>query len=109
MTFIESPSQDSNPSAAPSPLENIKGDLITYSRLGKAFWVNPQDSRRTTLDTLSITTLLNLNPERTLEKASAALLERAKALSPGGQGRGLRGSSGGALGGGALGTTAGSL
>lgn len=57
-------------------------DLKTYSRIGKVFWPSEKSGRdRATdlaLETLTATTLLKLNPERTLEKASHALLERAK-------------------------------
>ncbi|MBI2711822.1 MAG: zf-HC2 domain-containing protein [Bdellovibrio sp.] len=66
-------------------------DLKTYSKIGRVFWPTEpgreiQSLDRATdlaLETLTATTLLKLNPERTLEKASHALLERAKGISPG--------------------------
>ena len=53
-------------------------DLKTVSRIGKALWINPKESERSTIDALSAVTLLKLSPERTLERTSRALLERAK-------------------------------
>ena len=62
-------------------------DLRTYSKIGKVFWPSDEKQENRAVDlaieTLTAATLLKLNPERTLEKASHALLERAKGIRPG--------------------------
>jgi hypothetical protein len=52
--------------------------LENFSKLGKALWADTQYSKKYTLDTVSAVALLSLTPERALEKAATALLERAK-------------------------------
>jgi hypothetical protein len=53
-------------------------DLETYSKIGSALWLDPSYSEQSSLETLAAVSLLELSAERTLEKASAALLARAK-------------------------------
>ncbi len=52
-------------------------DLRIFSKLGNALWIDPGSSEKSTLDTLSAISLLELAPERALEKACTALLARA--------------------------------
>jgi hypothetical protein len=52
-------------------------DLRALSQIGQALWVDPALSRARTAETLQAVGLLRLSPERTLERASAALLARA--------------------------------
>lgn len=56
-------------------------DLKTFVRVGKALWVDPVRSERSTVETLAAVTLLHLTPERELERAAASLLTKAKASS----------------------------
>jgi hypothetical protein len=58
--------------AAPLPKE----DLRALADVGKALWMDSNESRAATLETLSAVTMLDLTPDRALEKAAAALLER---------------------------------
>ncbi len=53
-------------------------DLVTFSKLGSALWIDDDYSQISTSETLAAVSLMNLNSERTLEKAVAALLERAR-------------------------------
>lgn len=53
-----------------------KHDLKTLAEMGKALWANPRESEVAMIETLSAVTLLDLTPERAVEKAAAALLER---------------------------------
>ncbi len=53
-------------------------DLIVFSRFSSALWANPDDSVRFALETLAAASFQSVTPERILEKASTALLERAK-------------------------------
>jgi hypothetical protein len=53
-------------------------DLKTISQLGSALWSDPVYSYQTTLDTLAAISLLDLPPERALERAATALLGRAR-------------------------------
>ena len=52
-------------------------DLKTLAEIGIAIWGDPEFSRQTTLETVAAVSLLDLNPERTIERAAMALLERA--------------------------------
>lgn len=56
----------------------IQEDIEVLSQIGQVLWVNSNDSERYTVETLSAASLLQLTPERTLERASIALLERAR-------------------------------
>lgn len=51
-------------------------DLQTLVEVGKALWMDPRECQLATLETVSAVTLLELTPDRALEKAAAALLER---------------------------------
>lgn len=51
-------------------------DLQTLVEVGKALWMDPRECQLATLETVSAVTLLELSPDRALEKAAAALLER---------------------------------
>lgn len=53
-------------------------DLQTFSKIGKALWVDPEYSEKFTSETLAAVTLLDLTSDRALEKASSALLDCAK-------------------------------
>jgi hypothetical protein len=53
-------------------------DLKAYAKIGRALWLDSIHSERSSLETLTAISLLDLTPERALEKASAALLEKAK-------------------------------
>lgn len=53
-----------------------KEDLRALAEVGKALWMDEQESRTATLETLSAVALMDLTPERTVEKAARALLER---------------------------------
>ncbi len=55
-----------------------KEDLNTFSKIGNALWMDPVYSERSAIETLAAVNLLDLTPERTLEKAATALLVRAK-------------------------------
>lgn len=46
--------------------------------MSSAFWNTEEDSERSALETLSIVSVLDLSPERALEKAARALLEKAR-------------------------------
>lgn len=52
-------------------------DLQLVSNLGQSLWVEPEQSRTITRETVSAVTVLDTNPERAAEKAAQALLERA--------------------------------
>lgn len=54
-------------------------DIETLARIGSALWVDPVYSQRSTLETLSAVSLLNLNEDRSVERACIALLEKARA------------------------------
>jgi hypothetical protein len=51
-------------------------DLKSYLEIGNALWADPRDSARIATDTISAVNLLNLTPERKIERAAAVLLER---------------------------------
>jgi hypothetical protein len=53
-----------------------KDDLKVLAEVGRALWVDPHESQIATIETLSAVTLLDLTPERALERAAKALLER---------------------------------
>ncbi len=53
-------------------------DARVLSGLGKAFWSDHDDTRRSLAETLDAVSLLNLSLERRLEKTSQALLERGR-------------------------------
>jgi hypothetical protein len=53
-----------------------KEDLRVLAEMGHALWVDPRESQIATVETLSAVSLLDLSPERALERAAAALLER---------------------------------
>lgn len=53
-----------------------KEDLRALVEVGKALWMDSRESRAATLETLSAVSLMDLTPERTLERAAQALLER---------------------------------
>ena len=53
-----------------------KEDLRALAEVGKALWLDPQQSRAATLETLGLVSLMDLTPDRAVEKAAAALLER---------------------------------
>lgn len=55
-----------------------KQDLKILVEMGRALWMDPRESQHATIETLSAVTLLDLTPDRALEKAAAALLERVK-------------------------------
>jgi hypothetical protein len=66
-----------------------KEDLRALAEVGKALWMDPRESRAATLETLSAVSLLDLTPERIVERAAAALLERVTSR---GNARNLRGN-----------------
>lgn len=51
-------------------------DLKALAEVGRALWADPRESQLATIETLSAITLLDLMPDRALERAAAALLER---------------------------------
>jgi hypothetical protein len=51
-------------------------DLKILAEVGRALWMDPRQSQIATVETLSAVSLLDLTPERALERAAAALLER---------------------------------
>lgn len=53
-----------------------KQDLKILLEMGKALWMDPRESQLATIDTLSAVTFLDLTPDRALEKAASAMLER---------------------------------
>jgi hypothetical protein len=53
-------------------------DLRTFSGMGKALWVDAERCEQSTVETLSAVTLLNLTPDRAIEKACVGLLEGAR-------------------------------
>jgi hypothetical protein len=53
-----------------------KEDLRALAEVGKALWMDSRESRAATLETLSAVALMDLTPERSVEKAARALLER---------------------------------
>jgi hypothetical protein len=59
----------------------FREDLNTLAKIGSVLWVDPEYSERSTLETITAVSLLRLDPEKSLEKASAALLERARSQS----------------------------
>src|SRR6185437_1507127 len=52
-------------------------DLKLVSSLGQSLWQQPEQSRSITRETISAATVLDPNPERAIEKAVQALLDRA--------------------------------
>ncbi|MEK6704487.1 MAG: hypothetical protein AABZ06_01735 [Bdellovibrionota bacterium] len=52
-------------------------DLKTFSVIGNGIWPKPEDSRHTTAETLAAVSLLDLEPDRAVERAAVALLKRA--------------------------------
>ncbi|NDD90881.1 hypothetical protein EBZ37_02185 [bacterium] len=52
-------------------------DIRSLSQIGQALWVDPEVSRRRTVETIQAVGLLRLQEERVLERASSALLARA--------------------------------
>ena len=52
-------------------------DLKTLSHLGQALWVDPDYSEKVSVETLAAVSLMDLTEDRSLEKASGALLARA--------------------------------
>jgi lambda repressor-like predicted transcriptional regulator len=52
-------------------------DLKTFAEMGKAFWQDSRRSERLTVETISAVSLLDLTPERALERAASTLLGRA--------------------------------
>ena len=53
-------------------------DLRTFSKLGAALWGNPEYSKKLSTETLAAASVMRLTPDRTLERAAAGLLERAR-------------------------------
>jgi hypothetical protein len=53
-------------------------DLRQLATVGRALWANPRESRVATIETLGAVSLMDLTPERALERAAAALLERVR-------------------------------
>ena len=53
-------------------------DIKTFSGIGKVLWFDPVSSRRSTVETLSVISLIQKTPECSLERAAQALLERAR-------------------------------
>jgi len=53
-------------------------DLRTFSKIGGALWLDIETSEQSALETITAVSLLDLTPERALEKALTALLEKAK-------------------------------
>lgn len=53
-------------------------DLETVSKAGRALWADSKKSDRIASETVSAVSLLDLNPERSIEKVSQALLARAE-------------------------------
>lgn len=53
-------------------------DLVTFSKIGKAFWADSKHSENLALETLSAVSSLDIRPDRAIEKASTALLARAR-------------------------------
>ena len=53
-------------------------DLRALIELGRALWADPRESDLATVETLSAITLLDLTPDRALERAASALLERVR-------------------------------
>lgn len=58
-------------------------DLRTFSGIGKAFWIDEVKCEQLTVETLSAVSLLNLTPERALERACSALLDSARRTAAG--------------------------
>lgn len=56
----------------------LERDLKTYAFIGRGLWPDPMRSSTLSVETLSAVFLLDLTEERAIEKASAALLERAQ-------------------------------
>src|ERR1700746_2093587 len=54
-----------------------QNDLNLVSNLGQSLWAQPEQSPAITRETLAAATLLDSNPERALECALQALLDRA--------------------------------
>lgn len=52
-------------------------DLKTYAEFGRALWADPSRSTQLAVETLSAVSLLDLAEDRVMERASAALLDRA--------------------------------
>lgn len=52
-------------------------DLKILSHLGTALWVDSHHAQRITVETLAAVSLLDLTPERSLERLSSLMLERA--------------------------------
>jgi len=57
--------------------EMMREDLKTLAEIGIAIWGDPEFSHKTTLETIAAVSLLELNSEKTIERAATALLERA--------------------------------
>lgn len=55
----------------------LSEDLRAFSSLGRALWADPGLSERSSVETLAAVSLLDLTTERAVERATAALLERA--------------------------------
>lgn len=53
-------------------------EIRTFSGFGKVLWMDEDSAGRSLVETLSIVSLLQLTPERAVERASQALLERAR-------------------------------
>jgi hypothetical protein len=51
-------------------------DLRTLAEVGKALWMDPREREVATLETLSAVMLLNLTPDRVVERAAKGMLER---------------------------------
>jgi hypothetical protein len=51
-------------------------DLRTLASVGRALWADTRESQLATIETLSAVTLLDLTPDRAVERAAVALLER---------------------------------
>ncbi len=52
-------------------------DIQSLNQIGQALWANSEQSRKATIDAVSAVSLLSLTPTQALERASAALVERA--------------------------------
>ncbi len=52
-------------------------DLVLFSKLSRSLWVDLNDCEKGSSEALAVAGLMNLTPERTLDKAIQALLERA--------------------------------
>ena len=53
-------------------------DIKTFTGIGKVLWLDPVSSRRSTIETLSVISLIRKTPEHSLERAAQALLDRAR-------------------------------